>query len=419
MNRTLAAFLTALSLLTFASGADAAKNGHSIVGGYLPDDSQWPWMTAILKSEAITPGSDDFQRQFCGGTLVSATVVLTAAHCVVDDNGNLRAPAKDRQVVLGRRNLFATDGEKIDVAEIVVHPKYDPAATTHDLAVLRLAKAAKETPAPLLDPSIATPRNTMLTVMGWGRTAEGADAPSSSDLLAADVPLWSDNECAASYGAEYFADVMLCAGYDEGGVDSCQGDSGGPIMRIVNNQWALIGVVSWGYGCARPGVPGIYAWINGSEMRSFINGEIARPASTTPAPENPGTPANPGTPGTPGAPTKPGQAPQGPAQPRPSTTTPVAPATTGTDPAAPAILSLSARKRNVRVRLSAAATLTVQVRRGFRMVGRSLTVAGASGTNRFTLGGKRLKRGRYTIEVTAMDAAGHRSTTRTANFRIR
>merc|ERR1712122_27281 len=80
-----------------------------------------------------------------------------------------------------------------------------------------------------------------------------------------DIPVVSDDDCRGSYGQDEIADSMICAGLDAGGKDSCQGDSGGPFM--CGSQ--LSGVVSWGYGCAEAGYPGVYtqtsyfiSWLN-------------------------------------------------------------------------------------------------------------------------------------------------------------
>jgi len=72
-----------------------------------------------------------------------------------------------------------------------------------------------------------------------------------------EVPTISDKQCEdLYYTAGYDTDPsMICAGnVAEGGVDACQGDSGGPL--VANDQ--LIGIVSWGVGCARPKLPGVY-----------------------------------------------------------------------------------------------------------------------------------------------------------------
>jgi len=104
---------------------------------------------------------------------------------------------------------------------------------------------------------------TMCTVSGWGTTSEGGSL--ARTLMKVDVPVVSDDDCRDAYGQNDIADSMICAGLDAGGKDSCQGDSGGPFMCGSG----LDGIVSWGYGCAQPGFPGVYtqtsyfvSWIN-------------------------------------------------------------------------------------------------------------------------------------------------------------
>ena len=92
---------------------------------------------------------------------------------------------------------------------------------------------------------------------GWGATSYGGQA--SSDLLHVTVPVVTEAYCKSVYG-NYITDNMWCAGTNEGGKDSCQGDSGGPaVFRWPGGQFILGGVVSFGYKCAEPGIPGVYA----------------------------------------------------------------------------------------------------------------------------------------------------------------
>ena len=104
---------------------------------------------------------------------------------------------------------------------------------------------------------------TTCTVSGWGTTSEGGSL--ARNLMKVDVPVVSDDNCRDAYGQNDIPDSMICAGLDQGGKDSCQGDSGGPFMCGSG----LDGIVSWGYGCAQAGFPGVYTqtsyfvdWIN-------------------------------------------------------------------------------------------------------------------------------------------------------------
>jgi len=145
----------------------------------------------------------------------------------------------------------------------------------------------------------------MVRIIGWGTTTEGGTR--SDDLLHADVPIVSDAECSSSYPGtllehRFFAGIMLCAGYQAGGVDTCQGDSGGPLVSWDPALgWRQVGVVNWGTGCARPNKPGVYARIGADPLRTWISQRLPRLAlpadAVAPSPPPPllGTPA-PGTP---------------------------------------------------------------------------------------------------------------------------
>ncbi|KAI8482556.1 hypothetical protein Bbelb_397040 [Branchiostoma belcheri] len=127
-------------------------------------------------------------------------------------------------------------------------------------ALLKLRKRVRFTPyirpVCLPDSTTVVQPGTVCTITGWGTTSEGGSL--SDQLQEADVPIVSNADCSSSYTGLLDLDSEICAGYMAGGVDSCQGDSGGPLVWLTEGQHLLIGLTSWGEGCARPNRPGVY-----------------------------------------------------------------------------------------------------------------------------------------------------------------
>ncbi|RLK55569.1 S1 family peptidase [Actinokineospora cianjurensis] len=229
----LAAVAILIALLGQLFRADAAEQ---IVGGQRVPIADHPYVVYLATSNGF---------QFCGGTLVDRDKVVTAAHCA-------KAYPRDRVlVVAGREDKSSTDGVTVGVKDIWVHPDYRDVTLGDDVAVLTLAERVPYRPLPVAtDRAVYTPE-APAGILGWGRVAETGAA--SRYLLGAQVRLVSDTECAVDYD-NFLDDSMVCAGLPEGGIDTCQGDSGGPL--IVDGR--LVGISSWGQGCAEPGKPGVY-----------------------------------------------------------------------------------------------------------------------------------------------------------------
>jgi trypsin len=241
-----------LSAMLAATGTAAAN--EPVVGGERASIQANPWAVYLV---------DDRGAQFCGGTIVAPSKVLTAAHCALG-----RSP-KDLQVVAGREDKQdRRAGVTATVTKIWIHQQYVSADEGEDIAVLTLKDALPYEPLPfaeLSDRALYQP-GTMLRALGWGRTSE--NGKTSRFLMQASVPVLPDEFCVDTYPQFVKAD-MFCAGYEGGKVDTCQGDSGGPI--VVDGK--LVGVTSWGEGCARRNKPGVYVRISryAKELHSVVD----------------------------------------------------------------------------------------------------------------------------------------------------
>lgn len=187
---------------------------------------------------------------YCGGSLISSKWVLTAAHCLTDSSGNPYTAEAGDSVGVGSYNLNTMSN--YSVRRFIVHPQYNPSTYDNDIGLVELASEVGSVASIDYDTSHSLASGTQTKVAGWGTMTEGvSNLP--DNLMEALVPIVDFNQCNVAYNGSLTSN-MLCAGYFVSTRDSCQGDSGGPLM--VDNT--LVGIVSWGNGCAMDGYPGIY-----------------------------------------------------------------------------------------------------------------------------------------------------------------
>ncbi len=247
-----------------------------VVGGVNANKGEFPWQVLIY------PGS--FQ---CGGSLINENWVVTAAHCLYDNNGRL-FDEDEISVVLGEHNVNINEGseQQRSVRSYIVHPNYNSNTSDSDLALIELDSPALFNafvqPITLVG---ATEGNLLAarqlsTIMGWGATSESG--PSASILQKVSVPIVSLKTCRDAYSSSMVTSNMICAG--ETDKDSCQGDSGGPLVVNSPNGWRQIGVVSWGIGCARDEYYGVYTRL--INYLDWVNENAQLQPTPTPQPTN-------------------------------------------------------------------------------------------------------------------------------------
>ncbi|XP_065267350.1 coagulation factor IX-like [Emys orbicularis] len=224
-----------------------AHDDTRITGGSFCHRGHCPWQVLIRNSRGYG---------FCGGSLISSRWVVTAAHCL--------EIVKPHHVTVGDfdKHQREVKEQKIEVQQSWIHPHYDSDNYNGDIALLYLSSDVVfneyALPICLPNPNLATllaSEGTRGMVSGWGSTHHRG--PGTRFLMKVKLPIVSMETCRQST-AKLITDNMFCAGYAAKAHDACKGDSGGPFAVSYHDTWYLLGIVSWGEGCAEERKYGAY-----------------------------------------------------------------------------------------------------------------------------------------------------------------
>ena len=195
------------------------------------------------------------RRHICGGSILNENYILTAGHCV-------RIMLYPTSVVRAGLNCSSHEGSVHKIVWVKEHEKYAFAGSGAPLNDIAIAKVdppfkfgAAISPIPLYNSEVEIEEGQMSVTTGYGLTSEGGEL--SDSLMAVQVPIVNRKRCSEIYqhlGFNEIGEGYICVGTDEGGKSACKGDSGGPV--VVKGQ--LAGIVSYGFGCNTPKVPGVY-----------------------------------------------------------------------------------------------------------------------------------------------------------------
>ncbi|XP_021190228.2 trypsin CFT-1 [Helicoverpa armigera] len=249
-------FFASLALL--GSAFAVPRSASRIVGGSATDISAYPFMSNMQYH-----WWGIWWMQSCGGSLLTSTAVLSAAHCFYGDR------ASEWRVLLG--SSLSNSGSLHLINSITLHPQYNHSSLNFDVAIVRLSNPAiysnNVQPGSIAGSNYHVADGTSVTHVGWG--ALWYDGPASNQLMHVDINVINQQLCAERYAYlktqpryENWPDVtdnMMCAGIlNVGGKDACSGDSGGPLLH--NN--VIVGITSWGFECADPFYPGVSARVS-------------------------------------------------------------------------------------------------------------------------------------------------------------
>jgi len=258
----LLAFTSIISADTQCGIKGSTDSFWRIVGGNDTKRLEYPWM-AFLD---------------CGGAIINEQWVMTAGHC--------EGPQAKEQFLLGVYEIdekardFVNETTKLLVtpSHVYRHPKYDPdfngpdgGRPKYDISLIKLKdkldfngehKHLRPICLPTNETTIKDLMSAECVAIGWGKGASLEHHERYFPLQVTSVPIIAPDVCAKAYPKDFDASYEICGGFPEGGHGTCNGDSGGPLQcKLADNKWHVVGIVSWGVPCAKPGFPDVYTYV--------------------------------------------------------------------------------------------------------------------------------------------------------------
>ncbi|XP_022211075.2 trypsin alpha-3 [Drosophila obscura] len=251
-------------LFSFSVASKENSPNPRIVGGFPTDIVNVPYIVSVQL----------YGNHHCGGSIINNRTIVTAAHCLAG------IPRRLLKVKVGGSSRDPTDGQLFSAASIHYHDKWSAKTMDYDIGLIRLVNEltySRKVKAIGMNRR-KIPDGSFATIAGWGFTT--ANGSGTQVLHFARVPIVNQTVCKTLLGNRV-TERMICAGYlNDGGVDACQMDSGGPL--VVRKE--LVGIVSWGIGCALTNKPGVYArietlfpWLNNLLKKLNTAKELAIP----------------------------------------------------------------------------------------------------------------------------------------------
>ncbi|CAD5125958.1 DgyrCDS14141 [Dimorphilus gyrociliatus] len=226
--------------------APEKPKGGRIVGGWEARENEFPYQISLR----------NFGSHSCGGVILNSRWVLSAAHCIRSGS------ATGLTVVAGAhiRSQPLASEQTSAITQVINHEDWQsPIARANDISLLRLTTpfTLNENVAPACAPRTSSYDGNTVTISGWGSTFSGGRV--TDELRYTNVVVTPDSQCSTAYPGQ-IDESMICAAAS--GRDTCQGDSGGPMAYNNNGKFEVIGLTSWGRGCAFEGFPGVYAKVS-------------------------------------------------------------------------------------------------------------------------------------------------------------